>query len=70
MTAYEDFATEKVRAGASITGLYPATNPANLTAIRRLAAAKRTLRGANLARSARSAGSAAAGARRGGIKIL
>ena len=32
MTAYEDFATERVRAGASITGLYPATDPANLTA--------------------------------------
>ena len=32
MTAYEDFVTEKVRAGASITGLYPPTDPANLTA--------------------------------------
>jgi len=32
MTAYEDFATERVRAGASITGLYPATDKANLTA--------------------------------------
>ncbi len=32
MTAYEDFATERVRAGASTIGLYPATDPANLTA--------------------------------------
>jgi regulator of RNase E activity RraA len=31
MTAYEDFATERVRAGATIVGLYPATDPANLT---------------------------------------
>jgi regulator of RNase E activity RraA len=30
MTAYEDFAAERVRAGASIVGLYPATDPANL----------------------------------------
>ncbi|RVT95927.1 ribonuclease activity regulator RraA [Rhodovarius crocodyli] len=30
MTAYEDFATERVRAGHSIRGLYPATDPANL----------------------------------------
>ena len=32
MTAYEDFVTERVRAGATIVGLYPATDPANLTA--------------------------------------
>ena len=32
MTAYEDFATERVRAGQSLTGLYPATDPANLDA--------------------------------------
>jgi regulator of RNase E activity RraA len=32
MTAYEDFVTEKVRAGQSIMGLYPATDEANLTA--------------------------------------
>jgi len=32
MTAYEDFATERVRAGQSIRGLYPATDPANLDA--------------------------------------
>jgi regulator of RNase E activity RraA len=30
MTAYEDFVTERVRAGQSITGLYPATDEANL----------------------------------------
>lgn len=30
MTAYEDFVTELVAAGASIVGLYPATDPANL----------------------------------------
>lgn len=30
MTAYEDFAAEKVAEGRSLTGLYPATNPANL----------------------------------------
>lgn len=30
MTAYEDFATERVRAGHTIRGLYPATDPANL----------------------------------------
>ncbi|WP_353212169.1 ribonuclease activity regulator RraA [Rhodovarius sp.] len=30
MTAYEDFATERVRAGHSIRGLYPATDPANV----------------------------------------
>lgn len=30
MTAYEDFVTGRVRAGASIRGLYPATDPANL----------------------------------------
>jgi hypothetical protein len=29
MTAYEDFATERVRAGHTIRGLYPATDPAN-----------------------------------------
>lgn len=29
MTAYEDFATERVRAGHGIRGLYPATDPAN-----------------------------------------
>jgi regulator of RNase E activity RraA len=31
MTAYEDFVTERVRAGQSITGLYPGTDEANLT---------------------------------------
>lgn len=30
MTAYEDFVTEQVAAGATIRGLYPATDPANL----------------------------------------
>jgi regulator of RNase E activity RraA len=30
MTAYEDFASEKVAEGRSLVGLYPATNPANL----------------------------------------
>ena len=30
MTAYEDFVTERVRAGHTIRGLYPATDPANL----------------------------------------
>lgn len=30
MTAYEDFVTERVRGGATIIGLYPATYPANL----------------------------------------
>ena len=30
MTAYEDFVTERVRSGATIIGLYPATDPANL----------------------------------------
>ncbi len=30
MTAYEDFAAEKVAEGRSLVGLYPATNPANL----------------------------------------
>ena len=30
MTAFEDFVTERVRAGHSIRGLYPATDPANL----------------------------------------
>jgi len=32
MTAYEDFVTERVRAGQSILGLYPATDEANLEA--------------------------------------
>ena len=32
MTAYEDFVTERVAAGATIVGLYPATDPANVTA--------------------------------------
>ncbi|MFH5924406.1 ribonuclease activity regulator RraA [Roseomonas xinghualingensis] len=32
MTAYEDFVTERVKAGQPIIGLYPATNPANLEA--------------------------------------
>lgn len=32
MTAYEDFVTERVRAGQSIVGLYPATDKANLEA--------------------------------------
>jgi regulator of RNase E activity RraA len=32
MTAYEDFVTERVRGGQPITGLYPATDPANLEA--------------------------------------
>jgi regulator of RNase E activity RraA len=30
MTAYEDFAAEKVAEGRSLVGLYPATNPASL----------------------------------------
>ena len=30
MTVFEDFVTERVRAGQSITGLYPPTDPANL----------------------------------------
>ncbi len=30
MTAYEDFVTERVQAGAATRGLYPATDPANL----------------------------------------
>ena len=30
MTDFEDFVTERVRAGQSITGLYPPTDPANL----------------------------------------
>ena len=34
MTAYEDFVAERVKAGASIIGLYPATEDANLTAFR------------------------------------
>ncbi len=32
MTAYEDFVVEEVRAGKSITGLYPPTNDASLAA--------------------------------------
>ena len=32
MTAYEDFVAERVKAGASIVGLYPATDPSNLDA--------------------------------------
>jgi regulator of RNase E activity RraA len=32
MTAYEDFVLERVQDGASITGLYPATDPRNLEA--------------------------------------
>ncbi len=32
MTAYEDFVLERVNAGQSIVGLYPATDPANLEA--------------------------------------
>ena len=32
MTAYEDFVMERVRAGARISGLYPPTDEANLTA--------------------------------------
>jgi regulator of RNase E activity RraA len=35
MTAYEDFVTERVRGGQSITGLYPATDPSNLEAFAR-----------------------------------
>ena len=31
MTAYEDFVTSRVRAGHSIRGLYPATDPNSLT---------------------------------------
>ena len=34
MTAYEDFVTERVRAGQSIRGLYPATDEANLEAFK------------------------------------
>ena len=30
MTAYEDFAAEKVAEGRSLVGLYPATNPASI----------------------------------------
>lgn len=30
MTAFEDFVTERVQGGATITGLYPPTDPANL----------------------------------------
>ena len=30
MTAYEDFVTERVQGGATIKGLYPPTDPANL----------------------------------------
>ncbi len=32
MTAYEDFVAERVKAGATIVGLYPATDPKNLDA--------------------------------------
>ena len=32
MTAYEDFATDRVRAGHALPGLYPATDPKNLEA--------------------------------------
>ena len=32
MTAYEDFATERVRGGQPLTGLYPATDPKNIEA--------------------------------------
>ena len=32
MTAYEDYVTERVRAGATTVGLYPPTDEANLTA--------------------------------------
>jgi hypothetical protein len=31
MTAYEDFVVAEVKAGATIIGLYPATNPENLS---------------------------------------
>jgi regulator of RNase E activity RraA len=31
MTAYEDFVVEQVKAGATIIGLYPATDESNLT---------------------------------------
>lgn len=34
MTAYEDFVAERVRAGQSIRGLYPATDEANLEAFK------------------------------------
>lgn len=34
MTAYEDFVTERVRAGAPTRGLYPATDPSNLEAFK------------------------------------
>ena len=34
MTAYEDFVTERVRAGHTIRGLYPATDPASLDLFR------------------------------------
>ncbi len=30
MTAYEDFVVERVKGGAGIIGLYPATDPENL----------------------------------------
>ena len=32
MTVYEDFVTERVKDGASIIGLYPGTDEANLAA--------------------------------------
>jgi regulator of RNase E activity RraA len=35
MTAYEDFVIERVQAGAATVGLYPPTDPANLTAFAR-----------------------------------
>ena len=34
MTAFEDFVTERVRAGQSIRGLYPPTDPTNLDAFK------------------------------------
>ena len=34
MTAYEDFAIERVREGATIIGLYPATKEENLEAFK------------------------------------
>jgi regulator of RNase E activity RraA len=40
MTAYEDFVTERVQAGHSIVGLYPATDPANLDLFKQWRTAK------------------------------
>lgn len=40
MTAFEDFVTERVRAGASILGLYPPTDPASREAFAAWRAAK------------------------------